>query len=161
MMNFLASIACGIAIGVNRTEPCWPKEQEYKHTRAFIVLYEIAKLPFGGPPIHHAAFRFKRDKPQPYEFDAGWDRNGFYTRIEDRIPIHTIEITSTNPDILLRSVDEAMSHRWSKKCYDMLEDNCTDFVHEILMMISHRGSRGQWKRELGMLFADNINNCQF
>ena len=144
-------------------------EREYQHdddapslvTHASIVMYKITNIGF-GPGIIHAAFRFRRPKDEPLEFDIGWDRNGIYARVEDRDPIHTIEITSTYAESVLIWAHSANYYYISKgKAYDMLEGNCTDFVYDVLCQIAQAMENKQigsgkdlFAKELGMFIID-------
>ena len=126
-------------------------------SHASIVLYKLTNIGF-GPGIVHAAFRFRRSKGEPLEFDIGWGRNGIYARVEDRDPIRSIEITSNYAETVLGFV---LSSNWRGKTYDMLEENCTDFVYDVLCQIAkgmevEQVGKGKdsFAKELGMFIID-------
>ena len=143
---------------LSATDQLWEGEEKHVqsyfnkcYTKVSIVLYKIADVGV-GPGIVHAAIRFKREQPEPFEFDAGWDRNGFYARVEERTPIHTIEITSVDGDMIFLMTDfiKGIGGGFYKKCYNMLENNCTDFVYGALMEMNSEEDGIVCQKELGM-----------
>ena len=134
-------------------------EDDRVRNEARIHLYKIAPGP--GPGIVHAAFSFSRITPRSRPFykhvkgkgyivkhsidekwDCGWDRNGYYMRQEPKSiePIHVILLDahgySPYKPIDIYLMVREVRDEWKEKSYDMLEDNCTDFVNEVLKRLT-------------------------
>ena len=130
---------------------------------AWVAMYKIADIPQIGPLVH-AAIKFKREGEliDQGEVDCGWGKDGYEMCVDKREPIDTIFIGSTTEQP--NSVDaqtvyeivKEVRRDWEGKSYNMLEDNCTDFVYEILKRLGLHNVLGMF-----IIYACNyvLYNC--
>ena len=119
--------------------------------QAWVAIYKIAEIPKVGPLVH-AALKFKREGEliDRGEVDCGWGCQGYEMCIDRREPIDTIFIGSSTEQpnsvdafAVYQTVQE-VRRDWKGKSYGMLEDNCTDFVHEVLKRLGLRNVLGMF-----------------
>lgn len=129
---------------------------------AWVAMYKIAEIPRVGP-IVHASLKFKRKGTliEQGEVDCGWGNEGYEMCVEKREPIDTIFIGSTTeqPNSMdapaVYKIVQELRREWEGKSYNMLEDNCTDFVHEILKRLGLHDVLGMLMFNLFKMFACN------